>query len=430
MDAFLLGMATNLASDLVKAGARRIRDAALGDAQLRGLEAVFGRALAHLLAELSGADRLGGERELLGLIEEQLGSFFANPEVADDLVDAALAAEPVPIGRLRKRFEEMGFDPDTFLASFERSMSVLLQRLAKLMKEEASEPNSPLHNLVEISKLYVLEEAQRELLRRAGPAGPTADELERESWARCKRRWVLLGVPPEEADTLARNPTVGAPGRKVREKLKQPIVVIIAEVGSGKSLLLDRLMQRAILRYRDQEGAPLPVFINATEVEGKLREAVAKGTSALGDIAERGAAVFLDGLEEAGRARARQLLSEAHYLPDQLPATTVVVAGRPIRELDEERERGQAFVLPRLSEEESLALVRRFAGDVQGVIGHRWPTSLAEATTVPVPADPVSGKPFGYAVDGNTFTLSVDPPAGDKPDPNNHWKYVVALGGK
>ncbi len=71
-------MATNLSSDLVKAGARRARDATLGDAQLRALEAVFGRALAHLLAELSGADRLGGECELLALIEEQLGSFFAD----------------------------------------------------------------------------------------------------------------------------------------------------------------------------------------------------------------------------------------------------------------------------------------------------------------------------------------------------------------
>jgi len=220
MDAFLLGVATNLASDLVKAGARRIRDAALGDAQLRALEAVFGRALAHLLAELSGADRLGGERELLGLIEEQLGSFFANPEVADDLVDAALAAEPVPIGRLRTRFEEMGFDPDTFLASFERSMGVLSQRLAKLMREEASEPNSPLHNLVEISKLYALEEEQKELLRRAGPAGPTADELERESWARCKRRWVLLGVPTRGGGHVGEEPHRGGPGSKGAREAK------------------------------------------------------------------------------------------------------------------------------------------------------------------------------------------------------------------
>ena len=384
MDAFIPGVATNLASDLVKAGARRVRDAALGDAQLRALEAVFGRALAQLLAELSGADRLGGERELLALIEEQLGSLFASPEVAGDLVDAALAAEPVPADRLRESFEEMGFDPDTFLASFERSVGVFSQHLAELMREEASEPNSPLHNVVEISKLYALEEAQRELLRRVGPAGPTADELERESWARCKRRWALLGVPPEEADALARNPTVGAPGRKVREKLKRPVVVITAEVGSGKSLLLDRLMQRAIVRYRDQKGAPLPVFVKATEVGGKLREAVVEGTSALGELAERGTAVFLDGLEEAGRARARQLLDEAHYLPDQLPNTNVVVAGRPIRELDEERERGQAFVLPPLSEGESLALIRRFAGGVQGVIGHRWPASLSEATRRPL----------------------------------------------
>lgn len=56
------------------------------------------------------------------------------------------------------------------------------------------------------------------------------------------------------------------------------------------------------------------------------------------------------------------------------------------------------------------------------------PKSLAEATTVPVPTDPATGKPFGYVVDGQTFTLSVEPPAGEPPGPNNQWKYVVTLG--
>jgi hypothetical protein len=66
-------------------------------------------------------------------------------------------------------------------------------------------------------------------------------------------------------EALAKNPTVGAPSSEVRQRLGRPVAVITAVAGSGKSLLLDRLMQRAIVRYRENDGAPLPVFLEATE---------------------------------------------------------------------------------------------------------------------------------------------------------------------
>lgn len=105
-------------------------------------------------------------------------------------------------------------------------MTVFSLQLADLIEAEASSQDSPINNLVEVAKLSELARASRELLRRTEPLGPTADELERESWARCKRRWTLLGVPPEEAEALAKNPTVGAPGPEVRRHLHRPVVVI------------------------------------------------------------------------------------------------------------------------------------------------------------------------------------------------------------
>jgi hypothetical protein len=57
----------------------------------------------------------------------------------------------------------------------------------------------------------------------------------------------------------------------------------------------------------------------------------------------------------------------------------------------------------------------------------KLPPSLADLTIVPVPADPVTGKPFEYSTAGNTFTINVSVPPGDKPDQANHWKYVVTL---
>jgi error-prone DNA polymerase len=68
----------------------------------------------------------------------------------------------------------------------------------------------------------------------------------------------------------------------------------------------------------------------------------------LGRPDERGAAVFLDGLEEVGRSEAGRLLDEAHYLPDVWPNTTVVTAGRPLQELEQEKERGDAVAMPEL----------------------------------------------------------------------------------
>jgi hypothetical protein len=193
-------------------------------------------------------------------------------------------------------------------------------------------------------------------------------------------------VLPDDAEALAKNPTVGAPGPKVRARLGRPVTVIAAEAGSGKSLLLDRLMQRAIVRYREQVGAPLPVIIDATEIEGKLREAVVEGTRSLGHPNEVGAAIFLDGLDEAGRSKVRRLLDEAHYLPDMWPNTTVVAAGRPLQELEDEKERGDAIELPELTDDETEALLRRFSGDdrVLGALVYALPESVREAIRRPL----------------------------------------------
>lgn len=340
-----------------------------------------------MLAEMARADSVGADKELLALMEEQFSSFFGDAEVADRFLDAALLSETLPVAWLRERFEELDFDPDTFPVGFERAMNMFSFRLTKLVKAEASSQDSPINNLVQVAKLHELERATRELLRRAEPAGPSAEELERESWARCKRRWTLLGVPPEEAEALAQNPTVGAPSRRLREGLNRPVSIIAARVGSGKSLLLDRLMQRAIIRYREREDAPLPVFVEAARVENGLREAVVERSSALpGWPEERGATVFLDGLDEVDRAKARRLLDDAHYLPERWPNTTVVVAGRPMQELEEEKKRGEAFELPELTEGETEALIRRFSGDnrVLDALAYGWPSSVREAVRTPL----------------------------------------------
>jgi hypothetical protein len=55
------------------------------------------------------------------------------------------------------------------------------------------------------------------------------------------------------------------------------------------------------------------------------------------------------------------------------------------------------------------------------------PKDLAEVTAVHVPDDPNTGKPFGYAVKGDSFTLTAQPPKGEAANPINAYEYVVTL---
>ena len=52
---------------------------------------------------------------------------------------------------------------------------------------------------------------------------------------------------------------------------------------------------------------------------------------------------------------------------------------------------------------------------------------LDDITEVPVPSDPMTGRPFQYRHEGDTATLTAPPPPGEKPNPNNSLVYEVVL---
>ena len=169
-EAFALGIATNLVSDLMAAGARRLRDSAVGDEQQRVIEAVFREATSAMIVELAGS-RFGGEsRNESALLEDQFGRFFRDPEVAETLLDVALERRPPPLDKLRERFLELGFDPDTFLVSFDRAMQVLAFHLTEGLRE-AARAGTSVHDLVEMNELEAMRRMLQELLGQRGAAG-------------------------------------------------------------------------------------------------------------------------------------------------------------------------------------------------------------------------------------------------------------------
>jgi hypothetical protein len=74
----------------------------------------------------------------------------------------------------------------------------------------------------------------------------------------------------------------------------------------------------------------------------------------------------------------------------------------------------------------TLEAVRLFTAANDG----KPPAKLADITTVPIPDDPVTGKPFGYAATATGFTLTASPPGDDKPTQQNSVVYEVTLRGK
>ena len=379
MDAIVLDIATNLASTLLVAGGRRLGEQALGNEQEQALQNAFAGATAAMLVEI--ARHVDLDRNVLEHLKEQFGGFFEDRWIAETLVDVALDSEAPPVDELRQRYERLGFDSEALPVGFERAMNVFAFELATRLREDARS-GGPLRGKVAIADIEAMRGMLEELVEARGASGPSVDELWRESRARCAERWRRLGLSRDEAFELADDLLVGAPSPRARMALRRPLTIVTGEIGAGKSLLLDRLFQRAVVRLREDPETPLPAFVEARDVEGRLQDAVVRKTSFLGNPREQGAAVFLDGTEEAGRAAAVRLLREARILAETWPNTVVVIAGRPLPDFVGQEE---TLSVPELDAGEQEGLIERISGrEVAPNLAYYWPRSIKEAIKRPL----------------------------------------------
>jgi hypothetical protein len=218
------------------------------------------------------------------------------------------------------------------------------------------------------------------LLRPARLAG-----LARESRARCIARWEAAGIPADEAASLADDVEVGLPGQWYSDHMKRPLVILLGEIGIGKSLIADRWFQAAILAAQEDVSAPVPVHLgeaNLSAAAGRLKDAVLSHTEGIGDPTVQGAKVVLDGLDEAGEDYAARLLDGARALVHAWPETAVLVTSRPSSSLMSQEE---AVMVPPLARGDAFDLVERSSGgrNVEQVV---WslPQSIREAICYPL----------------------------------------------
>jgi hypothetical protein len=356
-----------------------LSEGALGDEQEQALEDAFAGAAAAMLVEMARHTDL--DRSLLGRLEKEFSAYFEDRQVAEMLIGAALGTRVLSVEQLRRRYRDLSFDPGALPISFDRAIGLLTYELTRRVRDNARSGGA-LDRLVVVHDVEAIRGGLEHLIENRGRTGPDVDELWKESRARCAERWQRLGLSRDEAFELAEDLLVGVPSPQARSALRRPLTIVTGEVGAGKSLLLDRLFQRAIVRLREDPEAPLPAFVEAWEVEGRLQDAVVRKTTSLGNPRRRGAIVFLDGAEEAGRGAAVRLLREARILAETWPNTTVVVAGRPLPDFVGQEE---TFAVAELDTREQEALIKRLSGqEVTLSLTYSWPESVKEAVKRPL----------------------------------------------
>ena len=199
-----------------------------------------------------------------------------------------------------------------------------------------------------------------EILRRFRDPAPVNHDLYlrqklRESIADTKRLWATLAVPEDIADELAEDHSVG-------HKLTIPTtgtLTVNAPQGSGKTLAAHRLYQLALLNRLHDHFQPLPVFLNARNISGDLKDHIEGHIREHGPVYTQRVLVIIDGLDETGRSKANQLLSQAQSYTDANRNVSAVVVTRPLPGLNVTTE---DYALPECGKEEFLSIASRVAG--------------------------------------------------------------------
>lgn len=220
--------------------------------------------------------------------------------------------------------------------------------------------------------------------RRGGrPAPDRLERLERlgiRSRARSIDRWQALGVTADLAGELADDPLVGDAAVTSVCARSGPVVVLVGDVGAGKSLVGERAHLSAIAAARENVEAPAPVWLRAQDIADALEPTVRHAAEALGDDIDRhGVQLVLDGLDEPGPAIAAELLRAARQLVLALPNSRALLTTRMLPDIGGRDEQMQ---LPPLGLDETRTLVNRVAGRRQ-VWDGRWPRTVTDAARRP-----------------------------------------------
>lgn len=206
--------------------------------------------------------------------------------------------------------------------------------------------------------------------------------LGRASRVRCVSRWLAAGVPLQMAREMVTDTSVGEWPGVFASAARQPLAILVGELGAGKSLCAERLLQRAIARAAATHNSPAPAFVGAGDLDRSLEDWALAACDGLGDPGKRGIYLVLDGLDEVGGARAHRLLVDARELAAKWRGSTVILTSRPIPAVIDAPE---CVPIPELTSEGVLDLLRRVRGsEVTSTLVHGLPAQLQASLRRPL----------------------------------------------
>ncbi|WP_448544288.1 NACHT domain-containing protein, partial [Roseiflexus sp.] len=154
LDDFLANLAVNLAHDLLRAGADRLRTLAFGDTEQRSLHQCYRSGFRAMLDSVCA----GLDRDHQTLVETILRQFVAAPGVAQTLLDVALVGADLPdLPALRAAFDTLDFDRATLPVDFDRALTAFHRGLSEALVAEASPQDSPLFNRVNLGRMLTIQ---------------------------------------------------------------------------------------------------------------------------------------------------------------------------------------------------------------------------------------------------------------------------------
>ncbi|MEU1691220.1 hypothetical protein ABZ590_06505 [Streptomyces hirsutus] len=186
------------------------------------------------------------------------------------------------------------------------------------------------------------------------------DDLAAASRARMVQRWHAAGVPVAVAAEFADTSQVGVLPAAVTAVSEFGVVVLEGGFGAGKSLAAERQHQQDIAAARADAQAPIPVQLTAQHIQGHVIDAATRAARRLGDPSVRGVALVVDGLDEPGPIRGKELLDQALGWAASAAGGRwrILATARPGLEMDAKLRR----IMPELPEDEAAALMDRLGG--------------------------------------------------------------------
>lgn len=205
-------------------------------------------------------------------------------------------------------------------------------------------------------------------------------ELMQASLGRCMSRWMAVGLPRAAALTLARSLNLGELPSGLQPSPARPVRIVTGELGSGKSIAGERAHQQALEAASKTASGPIPVWLSATDAVD-LKRAVEQEAGGLANPHQSGAAVVVDGLDELGHDRARELLAAARALSVEWASTTILLLTRPLTSFSGLEESAR---LPGLTEEETQQCLEWGAGqDLHGAAYWQLDNAVKQTLTRP-----------------------------------------------